>query len=81
MPDPDFNPRSAALNHAARVSDDDLRNHSNALACGLIYVGDQLAALNTEGTLFDNRLNTIGSTLETLDVSITNGLTAIADEL
>ena len=88
MPE-DFNPRQAALNHAgaARVrvfdrgqtSPDparraDLSEFASAIACGLVYVGDQLGVAN-------GYLSGIANLLETLDASVSTGLAAIAAEL
>jgi hypothetical protein len=83
-----FDPRRAALYHAGRAKaptsmDAEVSDFASAIACGLVYVGDQLAAisaaLNTEGSLFDNRLNTIGSALERLDVTVNDRLLEISE--
>jgi hypothetical protein len=58
----------------AEVSD-----FASAIACGLVYVGDQLAALNTEGSVFDNRLSAIVSLLEKLDVTVNDRLLEIGE--
>jgi hypothetical protein len=65
--DPAFIPRVAALHHAARVKDEDLRNAATAIACGLIAVaesGDSVAGL-----------------LEALDVTLNNQLIAVAEAM
>jgi hypothetical protein len=86
-----FDPRAAALNHAGlaaevaerpSVTDISLRvtgEQANAIACGLVYVGDQLAAINEQ--LATGHLTGIINLLETLDVSVSNGLNAIAEQL
>lgn len=73
MPDPDFDPRTAALRHAAMVQTKDIRNHGTAIASALIYVGDQIGATN-------DYLSAVVNLLEQLDVSVNNGLVAIAED-
>lgn len=78
MPDEDFNPRSAALNHAAAIAEDpNHRNHAAAIACGLIYVGDQLKALNE--TMSTGTLSGIANLLEVLDTTVNNRLIELAE--
>jgi len=62
-----FNPRMAALHHAALIEDDTQRNHATAIACALIYVGDQLG--------------NVCSHLEQLDVTVHNQLHEIAEAM
>lgn len=89
MPDkPHFDPRQAALNHAGRVKPVrapdrgvDLSEAISAIACGLVYVGDQLRELNTEGSLADNRMANITSLLEKLDVTVNDRLVELTEAL
>lgn len=79
--EPHFDPRRAALNHAGMASesanrpgavDHTLQVHgqqANAIACGLVYIGDVL----------ENRLSAIENLLEQLDVTVNNALVAIAE--
>jgi hypothetical protein len=62
---PSFNPRMAALHHAAMIKDADLRNAATAIACGLLAVAES----------GDN----VVSMLETLDTTVHNQLIAIAE--
>jgi hypothetical protein len=85
MPDKSkFDPRLAALNYAAQTEGGDA-HAINAIACGLVYIGDQLAAANERaeerGVQTNGYLSAVVNLLETLDASVTNGLAAIADEL
>lgn len=70
MPE-DFDPRQAALNHAGAVPSRDMSDFASAIACGLVYVGDQLAQAN-------GYLSGIANLLETMDVDINNRLAEIA---
>lgn len=72
----DFNPRQAALNHAGMAIDGDL---ASAIACGLVYVGDQLAVLIEE--LREGNLSGVANLLEQLDITVNNGLVAIEQKL
>jgi hypothetical protein len=58
MPEPDFNPRAAALYHAGRAAMaagrqpldradevEALAEATNGIVCGLVYVGDRIDAL------------------------------------
>jgi hypothetical protein len=87
MPDkPSFDPRQAALNHAGRAVAQtskhgitDLSELASAIACGLVYVGDQLRELNTESSLADNRMANISSLLEKLDVTVNDRLVELTE--
>ena len=79
-----FDPRRAALYHAGRAKvptslNPDLSDLASAIACGLVYVGDQLAELSTEGSVFDNRLSAIVGQLEKLDITINDRLIDVAE--
>ena len=80
----DFDPRRAALNHAGRVHPvrtpgvgSDVSEATNAIACGLVYVGDQLAAANEQREVTNGYLSAIANLLETLDATLSNGLSAM----
>jgi hypothetical protein len=79
--DPSFNPRMAALNHAAMIKGEDLRNEATASACGLIYVGDQLFALteHLQTLNVSNHLSNITALLEMLDKTVNDRLIELTD--
>jgi hypothetical protein len=62
-----FNPRMAALHHAAMIKDPDLRNAATAVACGLIAVAES----------GDNAV----SLLEQIDVTIHNQLHEVVEAM
>jgi hypothetical protein len=74
-----FDPRAAALNHggAARAIRNtsgatDLSDFASAIACGLVYVGDQLAVTN-------NHLSAVVGLLEQLDATVNNRLVDLTE--
>jgi hypothetical protein len=71
-----FDTRKAALNHAglAFPKERDVNEAVNAIACGLVYVGDRLADMVEEQAV-------IVKLLEQLDATISNGLSSVAAEL
>ena len=82
MPNQDFNPRAAALHHAAAVGEDTAaRNHATAVACGLIYVGDQIGALTalfSEQNIGNNLSGVVGL-LEQLDKTVNDRLIELTE--
>lgn len=77
---PNFDPRMAALNHAGMAASKEQAPWSpgdmaSAVACGLVYVGDQIAALTEE--LKGGQLGGVASLLEQLDVTVNNTLVEI----
>ena len=55
----------------------DVSEATNAIACGLVYVGDQLAAANEQREVTNGYLSAIANLLETLDATLSNGLSAM----
>ena len=72
LSDSSFDPRKAALNHAGRAHTEDRAESTSAVACGLVYVGDQLATAN-------NHLGAIVGLLEQIDITIHNNLIDVAE--
>ncbi len=78
MGDEQFNPRRAALKHAGLCKDHDA---AEAIACGLVYVGDQLRAANSEREITNNHLSAIVDLLEQLDRHLNDHLIEIATRI
>ena len=93
---PQFDPRLAALNHAGRSTidastergDNDsvlvtvgLTDLASSIACGLVYVGDQLAAANEQREVTNNHLSAIANLLQTLDATVNDRLLGIEETL
>lgn len=70
----DFDPRKATLRYASLVPSDEGRGLVvNTIACGLVYVGDQIAALRKPHGGVDEALENLEALLTMLDPESKNG--------
>lgn len=79
-----FDPRRAALYHAGRAKapttlNPDLSDLASGIACGLIYVGDQLKAANEQREATNGYLSAIANLLNEIDKTVNDRLIDVAE--